>query len=59
MFIVSALDKQGPFHATKVRILLIMCNSFMVKTNASKTKKKTINTIITISIRAPLKTTNL
>ena len=37
MFIISALYKQGPFHAAKVRILLIMCNFLMVKTTAIST----------------------
>ena len=36
MFIISALYKRGPFHATKVDIIKIMCNTL-----TEKTKKRT------------------
>ena len=28
MFILSALSKRGPFHAAKVVIIILLCNSF-------------------------------
>ena len=28
MFILSALELRGPFHAAKVRTIMLMCNSF-------------------------------
>lgn len=28
MFILSALELRGPFHAAKVRTIMIMCNCF-------------------------------